>query len=76
MKLMYVDTLSAVVDVGGMNGVFCGPTFGPKKIPRHSDVPISVGSEIVVGGFKPSLPVGSCLRVRDTWVFAFRVEQV
>ena len=60
-----------IEDVGSMNGVFVNRV----KLARKVRVPVSAGSEIVVGGTKPELPSGSRLRVLHEHVFAFNLEQ-
>jgi pSer/pThr/pTyr-binding forkhead associated (FHA) protein len=62
------DTFT-VTDHGSLNGVFANR----KKIQPRSRTPISVGTELVIGGYKPQLPVGSRLRKLEPWVFAFVV---
>jgi hypothetical protein len=45
------------------------------KIAKGVEIPVAVGSEIVVGGQKPSLPAGSRLRVLEKHVVAFILEK-
>jgi hypothetical protein len=60
-----------VTDHGSLNGVFANRL----KIQPRSLTPIAVGSELVIGGHKPELPVGSRLRKLEPWVFAFVIEE-
>lgn len=59
-----------VTDHGSLNGVFANRL----KIQPRSSTPVSVGTELVIGGYKPQLPVGSRLRKLEPWVFAFVIE--
>ena len=62
-----------MVDRGSMNGVF----IERYKIARGTAIKVSVGSEIIVGGWKPELVAGSRLpKNLAEHVFAFRLQQV
>jgi predicted component of type VI protein secretion system len=61
----------AIRDEGSLNGTF----VDSKKIAKHVEIQIPVGSEIVIGGQKPQLATGSKLRVVAPQAFRFVLER-